>query len=430
MPELLRATESLCPDCLEPAPARLLAEGDDVYLEGCCMTHGDWRTLIWAGPPSFESWCGPEPAPPARQTCTAVLEVTRNCDLGCPFCFAESTRTAEAAAPWLSDIVERLGGLFASEGAVNLQLSGGEPTTRPDLDEIVAAATAAGFSFVQLNTNGLRLSAEPGYAETLQQAGLKSVFLQFDTLDDGACRVLRGRPLVSAKVRAIERCAEAGLAVVLVPTVVGGVNADELGALVRFAASWPGVVRGLHLQPVSYFGRYPLGSRPRLTLPEVIRALEQQTGGEVSATDFRPSCCEHARCSFRARYWVREGARLELVRSAPSCCTPTPADVPQRAVAATSRQWGPQRRRAAPSGEAGSRDGLDRFLEDADRMLTISGMLFQDAWTIDMERIGRCCVQVVTKESVLVPFCLWNVTSQSGKRLHQSSTVRRMSCRA
>ncbi len=144
-----------------------------------------------------------------------------------------------------------------ADGAVNIQLSGGEPTTRDDLPEIVAAACGAGFTFVQLNTNGLRLATEEGYAETLRAAGLASVFLQFDGLSDATYRVLRGRPLLAEKIRAVERCAEAGLAVVLVPTVVPGVNDAELGALVDFAASWPGVVRGLHLQPISYFGRYP-----------------------------------------------------------------------------------------------------------------------------------------------------------------------------
>ena len=455
-PEFVRATRSLCPVCLETVPARLLAGGDQVTLAGECSTHGAWQTVVWAGPPSFRSWCGDDPIAAARQTCTAVVEVTRDCDLGCPVCFAVSPAPEPGADPSVTRLAKRFAELFASEGEVNIQLSGGEPTTRDDVPEIVEAARAAGFTFVQLNTNGLRLAAEDGYAEALRAAGLASVFLQFDGLSDDTYRSLRGRPLLTQKLRAVERCAEAGLAVVLVPTVVPGVNDGELGELVRFAASWAGVVRGLHLQPISYFGRYPGGAapqagaregsgisggetRPRATLPDLLRALEQQTAGEVQVDHFAPSCCEHVRCSFRARYWVREGGALEPVRAASCCCSPelAPAlpaeEIPRKAVAATSRQW--TRREhivpvaeiaAAEAADAGSpdgQDGLSRFLADADRILAISGMLFQDAWSIDMERIDRCCVQVVTDPSDrapggLVPFCLWNLTSASGERLY------------
>jgi len=307
--------------------------------------------------------------------------------------------------------------LFAAQGAVNLQLSGGEPTTREDLPDIVRTARAAGFTFVQLNTNGLRLATRKGYAEKLRDAGLASVFLQFDGTTDHAYLSLRGRPLLARKLQALERCAEAGLSVVLVPTVVPGVNDHEIGALVRLAARWPGVVRGLHLQPVSYFGRYPAGLQRRLTLPEVLRLIEEQTSGEVRAEDFAPSCCEHVRCSFRARYWVRDEGKLELLRSAPSSCPSEPGEAARRAVAATSRQW--SRKPATPEArKAGPQDSLDRFLDAADSIFAISGMMFQDAWNVDLARVRRCCVHVVTAERGLVPFCLWNLTSASGRRLY------------
>lgn len=421
MSDFLRATESLCPVCLEVVTARLLADGEDVTLEGHCQKHGTWQSLVWSGPPSFAHWCGTGPSPAARQVCTVVMEVTRRCDLGCPVCFADSSPATAALDPSVADLAARFSEIFAVEGAVNLQLSGGEPATREDLPPIVASAAAAGFTFIQLNTNGLRLASEEGYARRLREAGLASVFLQFDGLADSVYAALRGRPLLEEKMRAVEQCAKAGLAVVLVPTVVAGVNDGEIGALVRFAATWPGVVRGVHLQPMSHFGRYPRTSRVRLTLPEVLRALELQTGGEVCAGDFAPSCCEHPRCSFRARYWVREGGRLDPVCPTPCCCSPADGNASGRAVAATSRQWSRRLQEAGRCGETGSEDGLDRFLADAERILTISGMLFQDAWNTDMERIRRCCVQVAAGSGELVPFCLWNLTSASGRRLHPRS---------
>jgi len=491
MTDLIRSTESLCPVCLSRVPAELIADRADVALHGHCPEHGAWRTVVWSGPPSFGSWCEQVPEPPAtgygvdagdqgppptdcpgtcglcarhrQKTCTAVLEVTQDCDVGCPVCFAESSPGAGEAArrgsiagtlrggngsappggfedeggfeghggaeaggageaarlgdPPLEQIAQSLRELFAAQGPVNLQLSGGEPTVRTDLADIIRSACNTGFTFVQLNTNGLRLAREPGYAERLRDAGLASVFLQFDGLSDDTHRTLRGRPLAAAKMRALERCAEAGLAVVLVPTVVPGVNDYELGDLVRLATRWAGVVRGVHMQPVSYFGRYVAGDRLRLTLPEVLHLLERQTYGEIQVGDFAPSCCEHVRCSFRARYWVREGGRLEPLRSQRSCCPPGQGDAARRAVAATSRQWS-RRPRPEDAASPDSEDGLGRFLEETGKILAISGMLFQDAWNLDLERVRQCCVHVVVPGRGLVPFCLWNLTSTSGRRLY------------
>lgn len=295
---------------------------------------------------------------------------------------------------------------------------------RPDLPDIVRIAREVGFDFVQLNTNGIRLGSEDGYAAELREAGLASVFLQFDGVRDSVYRTLRGRPLVAEKMAALERCAKAGLAVVLVPTVVPGVNDREMGALVQLAAKWPGVVRGVHLQPVSYFGRYASTERPRLTLPEVLRLLEDQTDGALRVRDFAPSCCEHVRCSFRARYWVSEGGTLELARSESPCCQPVAEGASRRAVSATSRQWS---RRPAPQTHEehqGTKDGFDRMLDDVDKILCVSGMAFQDAWNIDLKRVRRCCVHVLVPERGLVPFCLWNLTSATGARLYQRADVR------
>ena len=451
-----RPTESLCPVCLQTVSAELRTQGDVVSLCGRCPQHGEWQTPVWVGLPSIDSWCGDEAKCDHRvgtagedpgdcpgscglcdrheqYTCTALLEVTHRCDLGCPLCFAESTSDTAEPDPSLASMERMLRELFEAQGAVNLQLSGGEPTVREDLPEIIRTARKIGFTFVQLNTNGLRLASERGYAERLRAAGLASVFLQFDGLSDETYRALRGRPLAAQKSAALDRCAEAGLAVVLVPTVVAGVNEHEVGDLVRLATRWPGVVRGVHLQPVSYFGRFTSTERPRLTLPEVLRLLETQTGSTVRVSDFLPSSCEHVRCSFRARYWVREDGALELVRSNGSCCQSVSEGAARRAVSATSRQW--SRRSAsqararrggaegASSEDRGSQDGFDQMLDEIDKILCISGMLFQDAWSIDLERVRRCCIHVLAPDRGLVPFCLWNLTSAAGERLYPRAHI-------
>ena len=196
-----------------------------------------------------------------------LLELTDRCDLKCPVCFASAGEGAGRDLP-LEDIARLYDMLMARGGPFNIQLSGGEPTVRDDLPEIVALGREKGFSYFQLNTNGLRLATEAGYAEKLRRAGVSCAFLQFDGLDDSIYRVLRGCALLSLKLKAVENCAAAGLPVVLVPTVAPGVNDGALGDILRFGLEHMPAVRGVHIQPISYFGRCALPEpERRLTIP-------------------------------------------------------------------------------------------------------------------------------------------------------------------
>ena len=104
------------------------------------------------------------------------MEVTDRCNLHCPVCFADSGKEAARDAD-VEQLSERFAAIFASTGGCNLQLSGGEPTVRQDLPDVISAARDAGFAFVQLNTNGLQLAADSELATRYREAGLSSVFL-------------------------------------------------------------------------------------------------------------------------------------------------------------------------------------------------------------------------------------------------------------
>ena len=196
-----------------------------------------------------------------------LLELTNRCNLKCPVCFA-SAGEREPGDLSLEEIGRQYDMLMERGGPFNIQLSGGEPTVREDLDRIIALGREKGFSFFQLNTNGLRLAQEPDYCIELRQAGLSTVFLQFDGLDEDIYVKLRGRPLRDIKLWAIDNCRRAELPVVLVPTVAPGVNDQALGDILRFALDRAPHVRGVHFQPISYFGRCGL-ERPEkpLTIP-------------------------------------------------------------------------------------------------------------------------------------------------------------------
>lgn len=356
-----------------------------------------------------------------QHTCTAVMEVTWRCNLGCPVCFASSGKTAPP-----DPTQEEIGRLFDRvrdvSGFCNVQLSGGEPTVRDDLFDLIRIGKAKGFPFIQLNTNGLRIGREPDYAAGLAEAGLDSVFLQFDGTDDVIHSALRGQALLESKLAAIDALAATGIGVVLVPTVVPGVNDHDLGAIIRLAAERSPGVRGVHFQPVSYFGRYPEppADEQRVTLPELMRHLEDQTDGAIKAQDFQPPGCEHSHCSFHANYMVTESGSLQKLSAGTDCgCLPRPAsEGADKAKSFVKRQWSaPQR--TLPMADAP--DALDRFIERAGtHTLAVSAMAFQDAWTLDIERLKGCCIHIVSPDGRLVPFCAYNLTSMDGETLYRN----------
>ncbi|HOT24118.1 MAG TPA: DUF5714 domain-containing protein [Thermoleophilia bacterium] len=475
-------TTSLCPVCLRRLPATLVRSGEEVWLERTCPDHGETRALVWRGPPDYDEWCQagagrsccdpPEnPACPTAcglceghvtGTCCVLLEVTARCDLQCPVCFAGASREAPAD-PSMETIEGWYRRLLDVAPGCNVQLSGGEPTMRDDLPQLIARGRSLGLSFFQLNTNGLRLATEDGYAERLAKAGLDTVFLQFDGVDDAVHLALRGRRLAALKEQAIERCAAAGLGVVLVPTVVRGVNLDQLGAVLDFGLERLPTVRGVHIQPLALLGRYPdpvAAAESRVTLPDAMRALAVQSGGRIRLEDLKPGDCEHALCSFSREYLRCDDGSLaalgesdaEGAQGTTSCgCGATsirgsgrvavshgdhPAGAAAQAVLAAhdaaeavlpadkaahvARRW------SAPGApRAGCRQGTlsaggqwERILQQIEgNTFTLSGMAFQDAWTIDLERLRHCYLHVLSADGRLVPFCAFNLTAADGHTL-------------
>ena len=314
-------TMSVCPVCLTRIPAvKIVGADGNIYMEKKCWEHGSFRTLIWEGDlESYVNWSAGDSNTPVtpvrareaergcpndcglcqnheRDGCCVLLELTNRCNLSCPVCFASA---GEQTPHDLS--VEEIGKqydlLMEHGGPFNIQLSGGEPTMRDDLDKIIALGKEKGFTFFQLNTNGIRLAREGGYAAHLAKAGVSVVFLQFDGLDDEIYQTLRGAALTGTKLRAIENCKAAGLPVVLVPTVAPGVNDHALGDILRFALAHAPHVRGVHIQPISYFGRCGLEApEKRLTIPAVLRRIEAQMEGLMKASDFGGGGAESPYC--------------------------------------------------------------------------------------------------------------------------------------
>lgn len=419
MGTIIRETRSVCPVCLRNLPARLVREADGrILLEKSCPEHGDYRVPVWQGRLDWESWllgtpplaadaglrcpgsCGLCPEHEIG-SCCVLLEVTERCNLRCRFCFARGGEGARE--PGLDELKDAIREIVRQCGSPLLQLSGGEPTLRDDLAELVRFAKEAGCSYVQLNTNGLRLAREPAYARRLAEAGLDIVFLQFDGTREEIYETLRGAPLLELKKEAIRVCGEARIGVTLVPTVVRGVNDDDLGGIVSFACARAPAVRGVHFQPVSYFGRYP--GKPeeaeRYTLDRLMADLGEQAG--IPLESFMPSRCDHPLCGFHASFLIEPQGALRPLSSIAHSAHSRGCEKDNREYVA--RHWRRAPEEPRPAGLSSDGMDFDAFLYRLrHESMTLSAMAFQDAMNLNIERLHRCSLHVYDRGRIK-PFC-------------------------
>lgn len=445
MKRIISKTQSLCPICLKRINAIIWTENNETHMEKSCPEHGRFKALLWRGNIPFENWvrnkdratirkpnklvkkgcpydCGL--CPEHRQhTCTALIEVTQRCNLNCSFCFANANGTNDQDLS-LATIERMYKSVMAASGNCNIQLSGGEPTLRDDLPQIIKLGHKLGFSFIQINTNGIRLGEDENYVKQLKDAGLNSVFLQFDGTSDEIFKKLRGKPLLATKIKALENCKKYEIGVVLVPTLVTDINDQDMGNTIDFALSWIPTVKGVHFQPVSYFGRIPNlpVEEKRLTLGDLMDRIEDQTHQRIKKNSFNPPGCENARCSFHGNYiFQKDGELLPLNNSSKCCGTEKAEEGAKKTKAHVSRKWSVNQKAAEemtiPKDQT---DGWDEILDRINRYsFSLSAMAFQDVWNLDLERVKDCCIHVVNTKGELIPFCMYNLTNKEGNSLYR-----------
>ncbi|WHH61776.1 radical SAM (seleno)protein TrsS [Petroclostridium sp. X23] len=445
--KVISKTQSLCPVCLKKIDANIFSQGTNAYMEKICPVHGSFRTIIWKGRTPIEKWVRKKerayinnPLTEIRRgcpfdcglcsehrqhTCTALIEVTHHCNLQCRFCFADSN-PSKKEEPSLKQIQFQYQSVLKASGVCNIQLSGGEPTVRDDLPAIIRMGKELGFQFIQVNTNGLRIAQDEEFVKEMKMAGLDSIFLQFDGTNDIIYKKLRGRELLAVKIRAIENCNKYGIGIVLVPTIVPKVNVDNIADIIDFALQYVPAVRGVHFQPVSYFGRIPCAPKEedRITLPEVMEEIEKQTAGKIKLESLKPPGCENALCSFHGNYLYKGNWKLQPLTGHSSCCCKT-EKAEEGAIKAkeyVSRNW--SYRKSEEDKEnctSQTSSGWDEILDNIhNNSFSISAMAFQDVWNVNLERVKDCCIHVVNPEGKLIPFCLYNLTDMQGRTLYRT----------
>lgn len=443
MSEKIGETNSLCPECLKTIPAIKIAENDKIYLVKRCPEHGEFKVLIWTGVKDYldlnqykaeysrpakiavaekgdcPQICGL--CPDHRQhTCLVVLEITNSCNLKCPICFASANEhyrfhpSMEEIRKMYQTILDYV------PHPICIQISGGEPTIRDDLPEIVRMGKSMGIDYIELNTNGVRLGEDIEFLKAIKEAGVESLYFSFDGLHSDIYMKTCGKDLLQPKLKALENCKKVGMGVTLVVVVSPNINQDRIGEVVQFAKKWVPTVKGIHFQPLSYFGRYPIDpdNKDRITIPDLLREIEKQTNGELRADNFIPTSCSNVHCDAKSMSVLMEDGTLFPMTHRALGPPKDTKEVAQKTRKEISDLWRfiEEKLGDEPVEEGSWADFIERAKTN---YLTVSTMAFQDAWTSETERFCNCCIHTVTPDGKLIPFCLFNINSRQGKTIYR-----------
>jgi uncharacterized radical SAM superfamily Fe-S cluster-containing enzyme len=393
-------TRSICPACRRVIDAKILLRDNKVYMSKRCPQCGPYMSLIYADARAYISYsqynkpgtiplaygatvergcphdCGLCPDH-EQHACLGIVEVNSACDMDCPLCFADA---APGFSLTLEEVEQLLDDYVRTEGRPEVvQFSGGEPTIHPQIIDFIRAAQARDIRFVMVNTNGKRIARDDRFLEQLNEVR-PALYFQFDGFERDTYRIIRGEPdILEEKLRALDRLAQIGL----------DVTHDPMN---------------------------------RMTIPEIIRQIETQTGGKFVTTDFVPVPCCFPTCN-SVTYAFVEGDKV----------TPLPRIInvndyldyiTNRIVPDFSREirtaleglW-------SSSSIAGSEKSLQQVaiscqaceLPDnlainniAKSMIMIMLQDFMDPWTFNQKNLMKCCKEFLLPGGKQIPFCAYN----------------------
>ncbi len=493
---LPKMTTSLCPECNAKIEAVLFEENGKVYMEKTCAEHGEFRDVIYSDVKLYlqmEEWTfgdnrGVEnPAIPDASRCPdqcglcsmhtshtvlANVDLTNRCNLTCPVCFANANTAGYLYEPDLDGIRTMLGALRKQRPVAGrvVQFSGGEPTIHPQFLGALSMAREMGFSHIQAATNGLKFT-DLEFAYAAKEAGLHTLYLQFDGVTEDVYLRTRGEALLEKKIRAIENVRKTGMKICFVPTIVRGINEHQIGDIIRFAIDNIDVVSAISFQPVSFCGRISRQEleEKRFTQSDFAHAVIAQTGicepyqdwfplsliGPFSRLisalrgEETPTLTPHPHCSMGTYLFVDKNKQATPITRFVDVGAMVQAIDTLARKTATQRiklwskisAWNSLRKHyheeRAPQGLS-----FDRFLQTLQglvdhkygrgemekqefsyKTLMVASMHFMDSYNYDVERVKRCVIHYAAPNGLLYPFCAYNAGPTFREKIERKYSV-------
>lgn len=476
----MKQTKSICPICQKKIDATLTNSNGKVLITKKCQEHGVFSATHWQSQEIFSfaerfdcfqyfedpsSPKDPEGCPYVCESCgthvsdtvIGVIDVTKRCDLKCAICFSTFSDCQVEYEPTKEEIVKML--TFLSKRNPKppaILFSGGEPLARGDMHEIVGAAHKLKFMTI-LATNGVKLAESPEIAARLKENGLNIVYMQFDSFRDEFYRKIRGRSLLSVKMKAIDVCRKLDMEIILVNSLMRGLNDQEVGAMVNYAARNSDIIRGLIFQPVAFTGRATDNPfREKLRDWRFVEEVENQTDGQITRADFFPmsvmvspimimrkfmkkpwplfSCSPQ--CGVVNWMYVSRNSRIipinhfvdfgrffrTIQKTAVSAETKSKFSILSTLFLAAMRslKW------PLVTKEIGFFTLMKTILRThisptyqslgklRRRIFLLGCMAFMDQYNFDVNRVRRCVIHYVTPQLKIIPFCAYNNVHRIG----------------
>jgi len=465
-------TYSICPECfkegkIDKIPAEISEEDGKIWITKKCPHHGFSKSIVFSDSDLYykwakykvtgdgvegaeiKSWLSPENKLYEKhrsQTVLTNLMLTNRCNLRCGYCFMNAGATGYVYEPSLEQLREMMEQVRKERPVPSqaIQLTGGEPTIREDLFDIIKIAKELGFVHIQLNTNGIKLAESADYCSKLREAGVRTIYLSFDGVTK------ENNPWIEQNKKAIENLRKGGItSIVLVPVAMRK-NLHELPEIVKFAMKNMDVVRGINFQPIAFAGRPQNVSKEyrekeRLDYSDMIKALEKGLDGQINKDDFYPvpfvypiskivekikgkkqvEFTANPMCGGATYVFVEDGKLIPITRfvdveglmnfinkQLEKEGALSKANISLSLLTNISKYID---KKKAPKGFnltklllktliGGSYSSLTAFQY---KTLYIGTMWFQDIWNLNIERLKRCVIHYATPEGI-IPFCAYN----------------------
>jgi uncharacterized radical SAM superfamily Fe-S cluster-containing enzyme len=329
-----RETDSLCPGCVKEVrneilsgkkdlsellkgrpgeiKARIVERDGKIWMEKTCEKHGDCIELLSTDPAFTARIENLFPGRDFRTNQTDLrahgsssmkygrgavmtIDLTNRCNMMCDPCFMDANQVGFVHELSFSDVKKILDDSInvKPRRQLSVQFSGGEPTLSPHFLDAIRYAREVGYFAVQCATNGLRFAMEPGFAQQAKDAGLRMAYLQFDGVSNESNAHRKVANLFDVKLRAIEEMHKVGIDVILVVTLVNGVNNDQVGKIIEFAIENSDKITVVSFQPVSFTGRDEdiddeTRKKQRYTLTHMVHDVKNQLGVTEPMRDWFP----------------------------------------------------------------------------------------------------------------------------------------------
>ena len=448
----LGTVQGMCRECRALVPARVFEEEGAVYQERLCHKCGSARARLaddvgWyltRSATTVQCKSGLLPGTAVSRGCPhdcgpcaahvnachlSVFSITNACNMDCPICFTynRSDQKYFMSRAELRDLLDRL---LARVGPLDLiNITGGEPTSHPDILDLLQECKRPEIGRITMNSNGLRIATDEGFCQRLAELGVY-VVLSFDTFQPKRALRIHGRDVTRHKQQALDNLQRFGIGTTLLNVMIRGLNDDEIGELIHLAKAHP-VVRSVTVQTMTFTGKGGRHFEPRETMPldGAATAIERAMKGEMRASDFFPHSSAHPLC-YSIAYYLKDGESLcsltdffsvEELRSmlVQGYLLQPGREGQELFLQAIDRLWAegdpgkhlPAVRRLVermyPAGKSLSTTERQAAAEQS--LLAIYLHSHMDEDTLDLARLAVCPDQVPDPEGRLIPACAYNL---------------------